>query len=223
MSTQWIAAVSIVVIGLTLLIGLAACQARFSMHPESARKSMHIGTGLLALFFPWLFNDFAPVLAIAVSAMLILLVARKVKLLRRHLATVFDEVGRSSRGDVYFVVAIVALFGLSDGDKMAFVVSVLVLTFADAAAALVGVRYGGCRLPMVAGDKTVAGSMAFFVVAFLCATVPILLLSHTGYSAAFAGATVLAGATTAAEAIADNGLDNLTVPFAAYGIMQFLL
>ncbi len=222
MSMQWIAAVSMVVLGLALLIGLSACRARFSMHPESARKSMHIGTGLMALSFPWLFDDIEPVLAVAVSAMLILLVARNATFLSRHLGAVLDGVDRTSRGDVYFLVAIVALFGLSNGDAVTFIVPVLILTLADAAAALVGVRYGRSCLAIAAGEKTVAGSIAFFVVAFLCAAFPILLLSHTELPAALIGAAILASVTMTVEAIADNGLDNLTVPFAAYAIMQLL-
>ena len=176
----------------------------------------------MALSFPWLFHDIEPVLAVIGAAMLILVAVKKAKFLSRHLGVVVDGVARASRGDVYFLVAIVALFALSGGDAVTFVVPILVLTFADAAAALIGVRYGRVRLAAAAGDKTVAGSMAFFAVAFLCAAVPILLLSHAEFAAALTGAAILAGVTMAVEALADNGLDNLTVPFAAYAILQLL-
>ena len=99
----------VIVLGIVLLIGLASCQARYPMHPERIRKLLHVGIGLTALSFPWLFRDIEPVLGVVGAAMLILFAVRKADFLRR-LGTVIDGVVRSSRGDVCFLVAVAALF-----------------------------------------------------------------------------------------------------------------
>ena len=56
-------------------------------------------------------------LAVIGAAMVILVVVRKAEFLSRHLAAVLDGVARTSRGDVYFLVAIVMLFALSCGSR----------------------------------------------------------------------------------------------------------
>ncbi len=221
MSMQWIGALSVIVVGIVLLIGLAACQARYPMHPEAIRKLLHVGMGLTALSFPWLFRDIEPVLGVVGAAMVILVAVRKAPYLRRF-GTVLDGVARSSRGDVFFLVAIAALFALSGGDALMFGVPILVLTLADTAAALVGIRYGRARLTIAAGDKSVAGSIAFFIVAFVCASIPVVLLGHAELPAVLAGAAILACVTTTVEALAGNGLDNLLVPLAAFASLPLL-
>lgn len=222
MSMQWIGALSVIVLGIVLLIGLATCQARYPMHPESIRKLLHVGIGLTALSFPWLFRDIEPVLGVVGAAMLILVALRKAAFLRRRLGTVLDDVARSSRGDVCFLVAVAALFALSGGDALMFGVPILVLTLADTAAALVGIRYGRVRLTIVPGGKSVAGSIAFFIVAFICASIPVVLLGHAELPAVLAGAAMLACVTTTVEALAGNGLDNLLVPLAAFASLPLL-
>ena len=111
---------------------------------------------------------------------------------------------------------------LSGGDALMFGVPILVLTLADTAAALVGIRYGRARLTIAAGDKSVAGSIAFFIVAFLCASIPVVLLGHAELPAVLAGAAMLACVTTTVEALAGNGLDNLLVPLAAFASLPLL-
>lgn len=221
MSMQWIGALSVIVLGIVLIIGLAICQARYPMHPEVVRKLLHVGMGLTALSFPWLFRDIEPVLGVVGAAMVVLVAVRKAPYLRRF-GTVLDGVARSSRGDVCFLVAIVALFALSGGDALMFGVPILVLTLADTAAALVGIRYGRVRLAIVPGGKSVEGSIAFFIVAFICVSIPVVLLGHAELPAVLAGAAILACVTTTVEAVAGKGLDNLLVPLAAFVSLPLL-
>ncbi len=74
------------------------------------------------------------------------------------------------------------MFVLSDGRTLLYVVPILVLTFADAAAALVGVAFGRLRYSTVGGSKSLEGSAAFLGVAFLCAGMSLLAIrgSHPG-------------------------------------------
>ena len=207
--------------GITLLAGLAALQSSCALHPELVRKALHIGIGMIVLSFPWLFTDIWPVLAITGAGLLILSL-RNATALGRHFGGVLDRVSRQSEGDAYFLIAIAILFALSRDDALLFVVPLLVLTFADSAAALVGVRYGRLRYAIACGGKSVEGSAAFLVVAFLCAQIPILLLGHAGPAEALDVSASLACIATVTEALTHKGLDNLFVPLAAFASLLFL-
>src|SRR5437867_4045500 len=56
-------------------------------------------------------------------------------------------------------------------------IPILILTLADAIAALVGMAYGAHRYTGIAGQKSAEGSLAFFTVAFLTTHIPLLLLT----------------------------------------------
>ena len=115
------------------------------------------------------------------------------------------------------------MFVLSDGRTLLYVVPILVLTFADAAAALVGVAFGRLRYSTVGGSKSLEGSAAFLGVAFLCAGMSLLASGDHGYHEAFAIAVALAFATTILEAVASKGLDNLLVPAGAFLVLHAAL
>ena len=97
-----------------------------------------------------------------------------------------------------------------------YVVPIVVLTLADAAAALVGVAFGRLRYSTVGGSKSLEGSATFLGVAFLCAGMSLLVSGDHGYREAFAIAVALAIATTILEAVASKGLDNILVPAGAF-------
>jgi phytol kinase len=99
-------------------------------------------------------------------------------------------------------------------------VPILVLTFADAVAALVGVRYGQHKYQATGGRKSIEGSSAFFLAAFFSAHVPLLLASDLGRPE-----TLLIGITfglllTMVEAVAWSGLDNLFIPIVGYLLLK---
>jgi phytol kinase len=88
-----------------------------------------------------------------------------------------------------------------------YVAAIGTLAFADAAAALVGRRFGRHGYAVGHARKSLEGSCAFFAVAaLLCALLP-------GGGNVFA-VGVFALATTLAEALAGDGLDNAAIPLA---------
>ena len=113
-----------------------------------------------------------------------------------------------------------AVFVLSAGDALMFCIPILVLTLADTAAALVGTWYGRHRYPSYHGEKTVEGSAAFFVVGLGCAYLPLSLFAPNTGAEHMAAAVLVAATTTALEAIAGRGLDNLLVPAGAYAALK---
>jgi phytol kinase len=133
-------------------------------------------------------------------------------------------VARQSAGDVTFAIGIAVVFLLSQGDCLLYSVPVLVLTFADAAAALVGTFYGLFRFETPGGKKSVEGSFAFFVVAFLNIQIPLFLCSDAGQHRAVLIALLLGFLLTIVEALAGwRGLDNLFVPVAGVIFLRAMI
>jgi len=207
-----------------LMTAIRIFQRRCSPHPEWSRKLMHVGTGLLALSLPWLFESPWPVLILCAAGATGMGVIKRAARLRETVGCVVGDVARHSAGDITFPLGIAAVFLLSEGDCLLYTVPVLVLTFADAAAALVGTFYGLFRFETPGGRKSVEGSFAFFVVAFLCIHIPLLLCSDGGQGKAVLIALLLGLLLTIVEALAGwRGLDNLFIPVAGLIFLRAMI
>lgn len=220
MLSPWLA----ILLVLSVLTGVMAClkqvSARCNLHPETSRKAVHIVMGLVTLSFPWLFRATWPVMLLTVLAVAALAGTRLITPLRERFGGVLHGVERHSLGEVYFPLAVAALFLLSAGDRLLYVIPLLTLTLADAVAALVGVRYGQHRFCTSEGTKSAEGSLAFFLVAFLSAHVPLLLLSNTGRAESLLIALVLGILVMLFEAVSVGGLDNLFIPLGCYALLR---
>jgi phytol kinase len=148
-----------------------------------------------------------------------MMLLRVLKPLRRGLGATLHSVDRASLGDVYFLTSIPVLFSVAPVTLL-YVVPLLVLTFADALAALIGVRYGRRRYEGVNGVKSVEGSTAFFVVAFFSAHVPLLLFSDVGRAESLLIALLVGFQVMLLEAVAWDGIDNLFIPLGTYIILR---
>ena len=206
-----------------LMVGLKAVEKRSRLHPESLRKGVHVGMGLAVLPLPWIFDRAWPVIVLSVLACGALVATRMVRRLRRGLGTVLRGVGREGLGDIYFPIAVTILFVLSDVEWLLYVVPVLTLTLADAVAALVGIRYGQMHYQTTEGIKSLEGSLAFFLVAFFSAHLPLLLLTGTGRAEAVLIATILAVLVMMLEFVAIRGWDNLFIPLGAHAFLRLYL
>ncbi len=215
------------VLGL-LLGGLRWWQRRGAPHPELIRKLLHVGMGLLTLSFPWLFQASWPVLTLAVLSVGGFVVVRISARLRQTVGQVAGAVARSSLGEIYFPVAVAILFALfvhyPDEElirrQLLYCIPILLLTLADALAALIGVHYGQWHYATSEGYKSTEGSVAFFLCAFLCVHVPLLLWTSIGRTETLLIAILLAFLATMFEAIAWGGLDNLALPLVSYLLLR---
>lgn len=206
-----------------LLVGLKAVEKWGSFHPEVLRKGVHVGMGLVVLPFPWVFDRDWPVIVLAALACGALVATRSIGLLRRGVGTVMDGVGRESLGEIYYPISVAVLFVLSGDTWLLYVVPILMLALADAVAALVGVRYGQVQYQTSDGIKSIEGSLAFFLVAFFSAHIPLLLLTDTGRAEAILIATILALLVMMLESVAWRGLDNLFIPLGAHAFLRLYL
>jgi phytol kinase len=206
------------VLGVILLSTRVAAK-RWEWHPELQRKAVHIGMGATVLSFPWLFQSLIPVFILASLAVAILACARSIPSLRKGAGSPLYSVERDSHGEIYFTVSVALLYWLSGGDPVQFCVPVLILTLADAAGALIGVRYGKLAYTTLSGTKSAEGSVTCFTVSFFAAHVPLLLATNLGRAEALLIAVCLAALCMLVEAVATRGLDNLVIPLGAWFLL----
>jgi phytol kinase len=203
-----------------LMLTVRGLQQRSALDAELARKLVHIGMGAVCLTFPWIFTDAAAVWALAGIAVTLLTAVRIVPALRVRFGGVLGGVGRVSLGEVYFPCAVALVFTLADGDRAAFCAPVAILTFADAAGALVGQRWGRLHYQAVESTKTLEGSMAVFAVTWLCAGIVLVALGSVTPGRALLVGAVMALFAALVEAVSWRGLDNLLVPLVAFAQME---
>jgi phytol kinase len=220
MLNPWLGVALVLIILLGLIIGLRQYQQRCSPHPEVVRKLLHVPMGLLTLSFPWLFDRPLPVVLLAVIAIAGLLALRLYPPLRDRLGSVLGGVGRRSIGEIYFPAAVAILFVLPHRDPLLFCIPMLILTLADAVAAIIGVRYGRLRYQTLEGQKSAEGSVTFFTIAFFSVHIPLLLLSDTGRAETLLIALIIGLLAMLLEAIAWHGLDNLFLPLGGYLLLR---
>lgn len=107
------------------------------------------------------------------------------------------------------------------GDKLLGLASIYAWGFGDAAAALVGKRFGKhpLRWKGLNGKKTAEGTFAMFAVSF-CSVVCVLMLRG---GLPFAGLLFIAAITAAVSALVElytpNGMDTFTCPMAAMAVL----
>jgi phytol kinase len=203
-----------------LIVGLRVLRDARAAPPELLRKLLHIGMGVVSLSLPWLFNTPWPVLLLAGAFGVGLLAGRSSALWRRVAGGIICGIKRTSVGDLCFPAAVAVVFLLSADHTPHFCIPILTLTLADAAAALVGSRHGAHRFGRPGREKSLEGSVGFFIVALPCAYVPLRVWTGGGWAEALLLALNLALLVTLVEALSWNGLDNLTVPLAAFVLLR---
>jgi phytol kinase len=193
-----------------------------SPHPEHLRKLLHTGSGLLTLSFPWLFDTPTAVIVLCAATASLLLAVKLIPAFRRELGQVVDGVDRETLGEVYFPIAVAGLFVLAHGrDPLLFTVPILILSLADAVSALIGARYGQVRF--TGSNKSLEGSIAFFVVAFFSVHVPLVLFGDAGRVETLLISLILAFLVMLLEGCAWRGLDNLFIPIGGFFLLRAYL
>ncbi len=210
-------------LAIALLVLLRSYQVLARPEPEMVRKLFHLGGGLLGLTLPWLFQSLIPVLALAAAITMVFVALRTVPVLRKGVGQVLAGVKRKTVGEFSFVASICLLFWLAKGDKLLYGVPLLVLAVADTFAALIGAEYGKVHFRAWKGRKSVEGSATFFLAAFFCVHVPVLLLTDVPRLESLLIAVDLALMVMMAEAAAWWGLDNLIIPVASFALLKMFL
>jgi phytol kinase len=195
---------------------------------EHSRKFVHVGTGLLTLLFPVMLRSHWEVLLLCASFAVILIASKKWGFLPS-----INGIQRTSHGSICYPIAVWLSFWLYEHVSwqsswpvpavMYFYIPLLIMALCDPAAALVGRRWPIRKFQVGSGTKSVAGMLTFFVVAIVL-TFGLLWFtpSHMPFGQIAIIAVVLGFTTSLTEAFTPYGLDNLTIPIVAQGVLYLL-
>ena len=210
---------SLVVLYLGAVILLAEGLNRItSADAELTRKVVHIGTGNVILLAWWLNIPAWVGIGAAVIASSTALVSYFVPILPS-----INSVGRKSLGTFFYAVSIgilVAWFWSIDQPQYA-AIGVLVMTWGDGMAAIIGQQFGKHHYQVFGITKTWEGSLAMAVVSFLMTTL-VLVIVEDQLGQICLLSLAIAIVATSLEAFSKLGIDNFTVPLGSAALGFFL-
>lgn len=183
---------------------------------EISRKVLHMSLGTAGLFFPLFLVDSWMVLLSACLVVGWMAAVRHIPALQLRFGGALHAIQRKSGGEFYFAAALGFLLLTSAASPVFYVVPLLILTFADAIAALAGRRFPLGRLGGPAQGKTALGCVAFVVTAFACCSITLAWLSNLQLTEIMGISLLVAMLSGITEAVSRGGSDNLTVPVAAW-------
>jgi dolichol kinase len=178
---------------------------------EITRKFVHLGTGLLALLFPLMLQSHWSVLLLCFSFFILLHLSLKFNFLKS-----INDIERPSVGSLAYPVSVYVCylaFCFFDRQYFYFYLPVLILAVSDPLAALIGKYLTVNKEKSAKLNKTLAGSIAFFVSAYALTILLIVAFKNDKetlgillYSA------LVALVATIAESFSNKGWDNITIP-----------
>jgi len=205
-----------------LLFGIAELlYHKAKVKAEYTRKFTHISGGLIALLLPQLLNNHWYVLILCTLFFGILFFSIQYGMLPS-----INDVNRATRGSILFPVAVYICYLTYDqsGHNLKFFyIPILILSFSDSMAALVGKAWPIGKYHLGKHTKTLMGSLMFLISAFII-SVLLLNISETGVYGQpqkLYTATLLAVTTTGMEAVCSKGYDNITIPGIAILTLMF--
>jgi len=219
MVIEWTSILFVVSLLLLSLAIIKIVESKTDINGEIKRKLFHMSMGLVMLTFPYIFYSVVSVGVLGVLALIVLLALKHTKL-KNSLGTILYSVDRESLGEIFFVISVFTLFYLSKGDKVLYSVPILVLTFADSIAALIGKNYGKKNIAELNEDaKSIEGSFMFFMVAFMATLVPLLLFTTVGREETLIISTIIGFNVALIEMISHTGNDNLLIPLTTFAFL----
>lgn len=181
---------------------------------ELVRKIVHIGTGNVILLAWWL--QIPAWIAIVAS-----LLFSGLTLLSYYLPVLpgINSVGRKSLGTFFYAVSIgilVAWFWPLHLPQFA-VLGILIMTWGDGMAALVGQHWGRHRYMLWGMQKSWEGSLTMCIISYSVSSLILLSLQFNIWQISMISISVAILATVL-EAFSKLGIDNLTVPIGSAAI-----
>lgn len=184
---------------------------------EVIRKVVHIGAGNVILFAWWLQIPAAVGIGSSVLFSAITLLSYRFPVLPG-----INSVGRKSLGTFFYAVSIgvlIACFWRNDPHFA--VMGILIMTWGDGLAALIGQRWGRHQYKLWDMQKSWEGSIVMLLVSWIVSSL-ILLSVYGSHWQVWLTAWGVAIVAASLEAFSKLGIDNLTVPLGSATI-AFLL
>ncbi len=212
--------VGIVGAWLGMVFGGAALAHLWRWDGELVRKIVHIGVGNVVVLAWWL--QLPQWLCTAAGLLFtgLALVAQFVPIL-----PMIDNVKRKTYGVFYYALSITILVTLfwGIGQPIYAAIGVMVMTWGDGMAALVGQNLGRHIYTVMGKRRSWEGSLTMVGVSYLCMLL-LLALGHAPTDGAImTKVTGLAIVAAILEAVSPGGLDNLVVPLAVAGLSYLWL
>ena len=210
--------IALAAIWVLLILLIAWVVNRFANEPEIVRKIVHIGTGNVILIAWWLDIPASVGITASILASAITLLSYRLPILPG-----INSVGRQSLGTFFYSVSfgiLVAWFWYLQQPQYA-ALGILVMTWGDGLAALIGQRFGTHKYKVFGTEKSWEGSLTMMLVSYLVSS--LILVGTQGNSwQTWAVSLVVAVIATALEAVSFLGIDNLTVPLGSAALAFFL-
>lgn len=211
-----LAAFFAVIVIASIVVGSELVWKRVKVHPELARKFVHITSGVFISFLPfWVSYNW--IMILSAGFILVNLLNHKFKIFHA-----IRSVRRKSWGDVLFGVGVFAVAWFEPSPWI-FALAIMQVSLADGLAAVFGVTYGERhgKYYLFTQPKTLVGSGVFLVTS---AVVLLLGLMLDNYFAdpmlLWPLLVMLPLLLTCVENLAVFGLDNLALPLVTLGILS---
>lgn len=214
-SSAWIQ-IGLCALWLGLVFGVAEWLRGRQVGGELVRKFVHIGVGNIILLAWFLQIPRLTGILFSVLFSVLVLLSYQVKILES-----LNGVGRRSFGTFFYAVSMGLLltFFWYPGIQPFAVIGVLVMTWGDALAALVGQTWGRHRLGSL--RKTWEGSLTMWAVS--SGVVFLVMMAVAGGSWDWVlGSLAIGLVATGLEMVSWGGLDNLTVPLGSAVLSYWL-
>jgi len=220
-TTTLIIQISAVAIWLGIVFLASQILHRFKQDPELVRKVVHIGTGHVLLIAWWLH---IPVWLCVTAGILFSAIA-----LFSHYTSILpmlNNVGRKTYGIFYYALSITILVAfLWDSHPQYAVIGVMVMSWGDGMAALIGKRFGKHTFIYMGNQRSLEGSFAMFATSLLV-MLCIFGFTHGIRLTDLRVAMPVAAIAAMLEAFSPGGTDNLSVPlssaFLSYALQSIL-
>lgn len=210
-------------IGFLVALGLPAILLKvFLKLPfEIVRKMYHMAITLTILPLVILFNHwYMAVLAVFLLALIVYPLLALVEKTSAYQRIAVERKGGEFKSSLIIVQVSIALmifvfWGLLGPQwKYIAVVAVLAWGFGDAAAALVGKKFGRRKIqhPRIQGTKTIEGTEAMYVTAGLAIFFSLLVYAGQPWHVSLTVAALVAPVSAFVELFSNRGMDTLTVP-----------
>lgn len=201
----------LIALWLGLVFVIAEGLRRGQQDGELVRKAVHIGTGNVVPLAWRLGVPYGVCLAVAVGFTTLALISQFVAVL-----PMVSGVGRKTFGVFYYALSILLLVGIfwPLGLPQFAVIGVLVMTWGDGMAALVGKRWGRHRYTVWGSGRSLEGSLAMAIASY---GVTVAVLWPFGWWS-WVVALPVALVASILEASSPGGTDNLSVPLISAGL-----
>ena len=192
------------IIGLTFFFTIEFIKVSFLLRAENSRKLIHVGSCLIVCTMPF-FIDKTGIMILSGLFIVLFILSRNFGIFSS-----IHEVSRKTIGEFSMAAGVgISAAVLLPSGIIAFVYGMLILSFADTSANIIGSKWKIWEFKIMSQSKSIGGSIAFF----LCSIMISYFTAHyVGLDIKLDMLLIFCLILTLIEAVHIFGLDNLSIP-----------